>query len=55
MRCNCCNRALSNQEATSKFSSGVYTDMCNKCLSTIAEDVVVEEDTNLNDIEEDSE
>ncbi len=41
MRCSCCNKALSNQEATAKFSSGVFTDMCNKCLSTIEEDVTI--------------
>jgi hypothetical protein len=39
MRCNCCNRPLSNSEATRKFSSGTFTDMCNHCLETISEDV----------------
>lgn len=44
MRCFACNRLLNNQEATRKFSSGVFTDMCNKCLGTIEEDVSLQED-----------
>lgn len=44
MRCFCCNKALSNVEATRKFASGVFTDMCTKCLGTISEDVSVQED-----------
>jgi len=54
MRCECCNRALSNQESTSKFLSGEYTNMCNKCLSTIEEDVqTMDSDIDGEDIEED--
>ena len=40
MRCECCNVVLSSQEATRKFkSSGTFVDMCNKCLSTIDDQV----------------
>lgn len=39
MRCECCNVILTNQEATRKFESGVYVDMCGTCLSTIDEEV----------------
>lgn len=40
MRCYCCNKILSNQEATRKFkTSGEFVDMCNKCLTTVDEDV----------------
>lgn len=39
-RCECCNVILTPQEATRKFKgSNTYTDMCNKCLSTISDDV----------------
>lgn len=50
MRCYCCNKVLSNQESTRKFSSGEYTDMCTPCLNTIQDDVSTEEDK---EIEED--
>lgn len=43
MRCYCCNKPLSNKEATTKFSSGEFTDMCTPCLNTIQSDVQVEE------------
>lgn len=44
MRCYCCNKPLSHQEATAKFAvSGNFTEMCNGCLSTIVEDVPVED------------
>ena len=40
MRCVACNVILTTQESTQKFvGSGDYVDMCNKCLSTIDEDV----------------
>jgi len=40
MRCECCNVILTPQEATRKFKgSGTYVDMCNKCLTTIDDDV----------------
>lgn len=40
MRCECCDVILSGQEATRKFkTSGEYTNMCTKCLSTIDDQV----------------
>lgn len=42
MRCYCCNAQLSSQESTRRFQeSEEFVDMCNKCLSTIDEDVDV--------------
>ena len=42
MRCYCCNKVLSSQEATRRFKeSGEFADMCNDCLSTIDEDIEV--------------
>lgn len=38
MRCYCCNNPLSGKESTRKFKlSGIYTDMCDKCLSEISD------------------
>lgn len=42
MRCYCCNTILRPSEATrrfkpTEFSPGDYTDMCDQCLSEIAE------------------
>jgi hypothetical protein len=43
MRCECCNRVLSDFEATRKIKSEsktpVYADMCNKCASSIEDSV----------------
>ena len=47
MRCDCCNVILTPQESTRKFASGAYVDMCNTCLATISEDVVVKESRNF--------
>jgi len=32
MRCYCCDRVLTTQEACAQFKSGDYTEMCNKCI-----------------------
>ena len=40
IRCQACNVILTTQEATRKFKvSGDFVDLCNKCLSTIDDDV----------------
>lgn len=40
MRCGCCNKRLSDYEATLKHAvTGVYLDTCIDCLSEIAQDV----------------
>ena len=42
MRCSCCNVILTPAESVRRFkSSGEFVDMCNKCLSTISDDVDV--------------
>lgn len=39
MRCYCCNNPLSAAESTRRFKgSGIFTDMCDGCLSTILTD-----------------
>lgn len=38
MRCYCCDHILKPSEATRKFKeSEEYTEMCDQCLTTIAE------------------
>ena len=40
MRCTCCNKRLSDYEATLKHAvTGEYLDTCMDCLSDIAHDV----------------
>lgn len=42
MKCSCCDVILTTAESVRKFkNSGEYVDMCNKCLSTISDDVQV--------------
>jgi hypothetical protein len=39
MRCYCCDNLLTPEEATRKWkASGMFTDMCNKCLREISGD-----------------
>ena len=54
-RCYCCNVILTPSELSAKFSSGSFTEMCNKCLSTIDDDVVVEEGISDDEAEDDGE
>ena len=50
MRCVSCNCVLTDFEATRKSTiTGDYIDMCNRCFSTIAEDVNVIERDDLNE------
>jgi hypothetical protein len=43
MRCQCCDKNLNDYESTRKsVSSGEYLDMCNKCYSTISDDLLSE-------------
>lgn len=40
MRCSACNVILTTSESVRRFKdSGDFVDLCNKCLSTISEDV----------------
>lgn len=58
MRCTCCNKLLSDFEATRKHAeTGEYLDMCNKCLSFVPEIPYIERtdlnnDSELDDFEE---
>lgn len=61
MRCVCCNKLLSDFEATRKHAeTGEYLDMCNKCLDFCPEIPYTERsdlcnDSELDDFEEDNE
>ncbi len=53
MRCLSCDVILSDFEATRKYSkSGEFVDLCNKCFSTIEDDVEVVENYDLLEQEE---
>jgi hypothetical protein len=40
MRCLACDKRLNDRESTRKYaSSGTFVDLCNRCFSTIAEDI----------------
>ena len=59
MRCQCCDKNLNDFESTRKSAStGEYLDMCNKCYSSISDDLLSVErydlyDGNEDDYEED--
>jgi hypothetical protein len=54
MRCYCCDKILSDFESTRKsVNTGEYLDMCNKCYSTIKEELHAEERYDLFDGDED--
>ena len=56
MRCYCCNKALSDYEATRKsVTTGNFLDMCNKCYGSISGDVLAMERTDLRHEEDDEE
>jgi len=56
MRCYCCDRALSDFESTRKSATtGEFLDMCNKCYSTIKDDLLSEERYDLYDGDESEE
>lgn len=40
MRCSACNVILTTSESVRRFkTSGDFVDLCNKCLSTISDDI----------------
>jgi len=56
MRCYCCNKMLSDFEATRKsVHTNEYLDMCNKCYATVSDDLLTYERADLYDEEEDYE
>lgn len=53
MRCVCCDKKLSEFEATRKsINTGEYLDMCNKCYNTISNQVLSYERYDLYDDED---
>jgi len=53
MRCTACNVVLTPEEAVRRFKgSGTFVDMCNKCLSTISDDVETVDGQAVDDVEE---
>jgi hypothetical protein len=53
MRCRCCDKKLSDFEATRKsIHTGEYLDMCNKCYNTISNQVLSYERYDLYDDED---
>ena len=60
MRCYCCDKNLNDFESTRKSAStGEFLDMCNKCYSTIKDELYAEErydlfDGNEDDLEDDT-
>jgi hypothetical protein len=56
MRCYCCNRALSDYEATRRsVTTGNFLDMCNKCYGSISSDVLSYERQDLRHEDEENE
>jgi hypothetical protein len=56
MRCQCCDKNLNDYESTRKsVSTGEYLDMCNKCYSTVSDDLLSEVRYDLYDGNEDEE
>jgi NAD-dependent SIR2 family protein deacetylase len=39
MRCQACDRNLSDNESTRKDSTGKFMDLCNSCYKTIDRDI----------------
>lgn len=39
MKCNCCDKILSDYEATRKDTHGEYLDLCTQCYYPIRKDV----------------
>lgn len=40
MRCLACDKRLNDRESTRKYStSGTFVDLCDRCFSTISEDI----------------
>jgi hypothetical protein len=53
MRCRCCDKKLSDFEATRKsINTNEYLDMCNRCYNTISNQVLSYERYDLYDDED---
>jgi hypothetical protein len=48
MKCYCCDHILTPVESTRRFkTSNTFTDMCNKCLSTLDSDIETIDSDNI--------
>lgn len=41
MRCLACNEELTDQEATRKFPSGEFIDLCDPCIAPIRDQIII--------------
>jgi len=55
MVCYSCNKRLTTRESCAKFSSGAFTELCTKCLTTIQDDVLIDETGETEEEEEEDE
>lgn len=55
MRCLACNSRLSNREATRKYANtpSIFIELCNKCFSTISDEVPDLESDSVADFNDD--
>ena len=51
MKCLACDVILTDREATKKFPSGNFVDLCDDCSKYLPEDVVLFENLELDDEE----
>lgn len=52
MHCVCCDRLLNDFESTRKSKvTGDYLDMCNKCYSSVQEDLAADSRSDLEEFE----
>jgi len=52
MKCLSCDRILNDFEATRKYDSGEFLDLCNDCYYTIASQIHVMEREDLREYED---
>ena len=55
MKCLSCDQILNDFEATRKYNSGEYLDLCNSCYYTISNQITVQEREDLREYEDISE
>jgi len=55
MKCLCCDKILNDFEATRRYPSGGFVDMCNSCYRTVRYDLYTIDRPDLEDILDDLE
>jgi hypothetical protein len=55
MHCDCCDKLLTDSEATAKFESGEYVSMCTKCREYLPKELKVFTRSDLEDQEDEKE